>query len=57
MNETPEKMYWMGRDIDEMPREELLEVIRSLADELKTARETTRSIIGINMLARRRTAR
>lgn len=31
MNEAPEKMYWMGQDIEEMSREGLIEVVRYLS--------------------------
>jgi hypothetical protein len=39
MGEQPEKMYWMGRDIEEMGRDELIAVVRELAKSQKAARK------------------
>lgn len=48
MTEMPMKMSWMGEDIDTLPRERLIEVIRQLGRELESARSTTRTIIDMN---------
>lgn len=47
------KATWMGRDIDALSREELLEVVSYLNRQLESARQATRSIIEMNNLARR----
>lgn len=47
------KMYWMGRDIDTLTREELIDVVRCMKRETEDARACTRSIIEINDLARK----
>lgn len=47
MTEIPMKMYWMGEDIDTLPRERLLEVIRTMARELESARALTRHTIAL----------
>lgn len=57
MSETiPMKSYWMGEDVDTLPREKLMEIIHHLNQQLESARSATRSIIEINELARRRRA-
>lgn len=48
------KMYWMGEDVDQLPRERLLEIIRQLGQQLDSHRAATRSIIAFNNLARAR---
>lgn len=53
----PMKSYWMGEDIDTLPREKLIEIIHSLGRQLDGARDATRSIIEINELARKARAR
>lgn len=53
MTEIPMKRYWMGQDIDEFPREKLIEIIDHLAWELETTRAAARSIIEIGELGRR----
>jgi hypothetical protein len=55
------KKFYMGDDIEALPRDKLLEVIDCLFDELESTRKTTRSIIELNKLwrevrARERTA-
>jgi len=49
----PSKCYWMGQDVDTLPRETLMEIIRHLNQQLESAHNTTRSIIEINELARK----
>jgi hypothetical protein len=46
------KKYYMGTDIEALPREKLLEVIDCLFEELESTRKTTRSIIELNKLWR-----
>jgi hypothetical protein len=53
VNDNPMKSYWMGEDIDTLPRETLLEIIHHLGREVESARASTRSIIEINELARK----
>jgi hypothetical protein len=57
MTDVPMKSYWMGRDIDDLPRETLLEIIGHLGRELESARNAARSIIEINELARKARSR
>lgn len=46
-------MYWMGKDIETLPREELIKIIRQLHSNLQAAHETTRKICEIGDMARR----
>lgn len=50
--EIPMKRYWMGEDVDNMPREKLLEIIGHLAKELESARSLTQSVIDMNRMVR-----
>jgi hypothetical protein len=50
--EVPMKSYWMGQDVDTLPRETLMEIIHHLNRQLESARNATRSVIEINQLAR-----
>lgn len=34
MSDTPQKMYWMGQPIDDLPRDELIQIISDLAAQL-----------------------
>lgn len=51
--DIPMKCYWMGEDVDTLPRERLMEIIHHLNQQLESARRCTSSIIEINELARR----
>ena len=50
---VPMKSFWMGEDVDTLPREKLMEIIHHLSQQLESARNATRSIIEINELARK----
>jgi hypothetical protein len=50
--DVPMKSYWMGQDVDTLPRETLMEIIHHLNQQLESARNATRSIVEINRLAR-----
>jgi hypothetical protein len=50
--DVPMKSYWMGQDVDTLPREALMEIIHHLNRQLESARDATRSVIEINQLAR-----
>jgi hypothetical protein len=52
MTEIPTKMYWMGQDVDTLPRETLVEIIRHLGRDVESARKATDSVVEINRLAR-----
>lgn len=54
---TSMKASWMGRDLDTLSREELIDVTRRLGQMLESARDTTRSIIEVHAMARRAAAR
>lgn len=41
----PEKMYWMGEDIETMPREKLIEIISQLGRDLDETRHLALSSI------------
>lgn len=56
-DEVPMKSYWMGQDVDTLPRETLMEIIHHLNRQLEGARAATRSIVEINALARKARAR
>lgn len=49
--QIPMKAYWMGKDIDELPREKLIEIIHHLNRQIENQRKTTQSIISIYRLA------
>lgn len=51
-DKVPMKSYWMGQDVDTLPRETLMEIIHHLNRDLESARAATKSIIEINALAR-----
>lgn len=51
--DVPMKSYWMGQDVDTLPRETLMEIIHHLSRDLESARRATSSIIEINELARK----
>jgi hypothetical protein len=57
MKEIPMKAYWMGQDIDDLPRETLIEIIHYMQKQLDSAREATDSIIRVNEAARMARAR
>lgn len=46
------KMSFMGEDVDTLPRERLIEVIRLLHRELESTRSTLRATIDIHRAAR-----
>ena len=54
---TPMKSYWDGQDINELPREKLMEIISYLNRQLESTRDAMHSIIEINELARRARSR
>jgi hypothetical protein len=47
MTEIPMKMYWMGEDVETMPREKLIEAIRMLHHEVESTRSMLRATAGI----------
>lgn len=51
---TPEKMIWLGQDVETLSREELIEVIRCLADDLRLHRNMLQSTFRMNEAARAR---
>jgi hypothetical protein len=51
---APLKRFYRGEDVDNLPREKLLEVIDILERQLQSANSCARSIIEINELARKR---
>lgn len=54
MAELPMRAYWLGRDVETLPRETLLEIIHHLSGELTKAREHARRDIDmIACMARR----
>jgi hypothetical protein len=53
MSEIPMKAFWMGEDIDNLPREKLIEIIHYMNKQLDSARECTKSILRVNEAARR----
>lgn len=53
MVDVPTKSYWLGRDIETLSREELLDVVRSLGRDLEEARRSIHSMVEIHELARR----
>lgn len=53
-SQIPMKAYWYGQDIEELPREKLLEIIGYLNQQLESTRSAMQSIIEIENLARRR---
>lgn len=48
------KTYWMGKDIDTLPRDKLVEIIRQLYGLMEANRIATQSMIEINKLTRER---
>lgn len=58
MSETPMICMWMGRRVDELSRDELLEVVQQLGRQLEAERESHRSYIDMQrMFAEARAAR
>lgn len=51
MAEIPMKMCFMGEDVDSLPRERLIEIIRLLHREVESTRSILRSTININRAA------
>lgn len=49
MADIPMKHFWMGRDIEELSREELIEVVKYLGRELDSTRNA--AISGIKTMA------
>jgi hypothetical protein len=45
MTEIPMKTFWMGRDIEDMSREELIEVVKQLGRDLENTRSFATSSI------------
>ena len=39
------KMYWMGEDIEGLPRERLLEIISHMGRELEASRQRTMQVL------------
>lgn len=52
MRELPMKMFWMGEDIETLPRDKLVEIIHDMQRQLEAARSVTSSIMRLNELAR-----
>lgn len=44
MSETPTKAYWMGRDLETLSKEELIEICKRLHSDLEHARTRTDSV-------------
>jgi hypothetical protein len=45
VNDWPIKFFYMGKDVDDMSREELLEVVQYLSRELDSSRKLTQTVI------------
>ncbi len=43
--EIPMKMYWMGEDIETLPRERLIEIISHMGRELDASRDRTMKVL------------
>jgi hypothetical protein len=52
MIKPPVKSLWMGQDIEQLPRETLIEIIHHLSRQLDGARTAARSVIEIHQMAR-----
>lgn len=52
MTEIPMKMYWMGEDVETLPREKLIEAIRVLHHQVESGRAILRATIDIHRAAR-----
>ena len=50
MTDYPMKRYWMGEDIETLPREKLIEVIAHLGKQLEMSQSMLRATIDILML-------
>jgi len=50
---VPMKTYWMGEDIEMLPREKLIEIIQDLGQQIDQQRKMTHSVIEISNMARR----
>jgi len=46
--EIPMKMYWMGEDVEDLPREKLVEIIHHLHEQVESTRSILRATIDIN---------
>lgn len=44
----PTKIFFMGEDVETLPRERLIEIIRHLGCEVESAHSVTRTIIDMN---------
>lgn len=54
MGRLPQKMYWRGQDVETLPRETLIEMIKHLGDELERTREQAkRDVRFVTDIARR----
>jgi hypothetical protein len=57
MKEVPMKAYWMGEDIDTLPRERLIEIVHELSRQLEVMQEAMRlSARVVNAMAGRKAA-
>lgn len=45
--DVPMKMYWMGEDVETLPREKLIECIISLQQQVESSQSILRATIGI----------
>ena len=52
MVELSTKKFYMGDDIETLPRDKLMDVIDCLFNELESTRRTVRSMIELNKLTR-----
>lgn len=52
-SEVPMKRYWMGEDIETLPREKLIEIIDYLVEDAKQARFSLTSVLNVYAAARR----
>lgn len=49
MGDIPQKMFWLGQDVETLPRETLLDVIRHLSSELERTRYQARQDVNFAM--------
>ena len=47
MSEIPTKMYYIGKDVESLTREELIDVVRYLGREMESTRAITQSVINM----------
>lgn len=52
----PMKAYWRGQDIDQLPRETLIEIIHDLCQQIEHQQRAFKSMIEVNELAARHRA-